>query len=430
MSFPFSSEQLDVIETLVGFCEGKGNQRAIVLEGPAGSGKSTVLSAVISGTSKKILLTAPTNKATRVVRRMAEIAEIDAVTRTTFSALGLSLSKDGEIKEVFQREENDALDGIDILVVDEASMVGVSLMEYLSAEAAARNIRVIFVGDRLQIPPIGEEISKVFDLENIITLSVIRRVAQDNPIIQVVNNIRECINLLEYPRFKTAANDGEGVFTVNRPSYLDYMKGGFASATYKNTEDSFKAIAWRNETVNEANKAIRFSLYGSQAKEKFVLGEKVIAGAAVMPPDDNPLMNMMCTDDEGEIHDLSIKEHPLHPGDPIRVWDLTIAFYGGYVQAYVLYDADAGKLDAKLKRMAANCRAGKLNWKVFWDYKESFHDVRPCHCITAHKSQGSTYENAFVDVNDILANRSLYEGLRILYVACSRPSKRLIVRVA
>ena len=53
--------------------------------------------------------------------------------------------------------------------------------------------------------------------------------------------------------------------------------------------------------------------------------------------------------------------------------------------------------------------------------------------ITAHKSQGSTYDNVFVDVNNMVfdSNGKPYVGiddmLRRLYVACSRTRQNLIL---
>ena len=53
--------------------------------------------------------------------------------------------------------------------------------------------------------------------------------------------------------------------------------------------------------------------------------------------------------------------------------------------------------------------------------------------ITSHKSQGSTYNTVFVDLNDMIydKNGNIYSNaddlLRRLYVACSRASHNLIL---
>jgi len=49
--------------------------------------------------------------------------------------------------------------------------------------------------------------------------------------------------------------------------------------------------------------------------------------------------------------------------------------------------------------------------------------------MTVHKSQGSTFENVFVDAEDILANPNREEALRCLYVAVSRASHNVIVNI-
>ena len=64
----------------------------------------------------------------------------------------------------------------------------------------------------------------------------------------------------------------------------------------------------------------------------------------------------------------------------------------------------------------------KKSWNLFWTIKEEFLDIRHCHAITSHKSQGSTYREAFIDASDILSNPNEVEGLKCLYVAVSRAS--------
>jgi exodeoxyribonuclease-5 len=50
--------------------------------------------------------------------------------------------------------------------------------------------------------------------------------------------------------------------------------------------------------------------------------------------------------------------------------------------------------------------------------------------MTAHKSQGSTFENVFVDVQNIWRNPNKEEAMQCLYVACSRASHHLILNAS
>ncbi|ARF08882.1 UvrD-family helicase [Catovirus CTV1] len=56
---------------------------------------------------------------------------------------------------------------------------------------------------------------------------------------------------------------------------------------------------------------------------------------------------------------------------------------------------------------------------------EPFAKVNYGCSITTHKSQSSTYVNAFIDVNDILLNNSNEEAKRCLYTALTRASKQV-----
>ena len=47
------------------------------------------------------------------------------------------------------------------------------------------------------------------------------------------------------------------------------------------------------------------------------------------------------------------------------------------------------------------------------------------YCITVHKSQGSTFQNVFIDINDILDNNNISETSKCLYTSITRSSKTL-----
>jgi len=71
--------------------------------------------------------------------------------------------------------------------------------------------------------------------------------------------------------------------------------------------------------------------------------------------------------------------------------------------------------------------AKSKNWKAFWDLKQRFGQLKYSYCLTVHKAQGSTFENVFVDVNNLLTNRTVRERNQLLYVAATRAAKRLFL---
>ena len=68
----------------------------------------------------------------------------------------------------------------------------------------------------------------------------------------------------------------------------------------------------------------------------------------------------------------------------------------------------------------------KYEFKIF---NEPFANVNYGYCTTVHKSQGSTYHNVYVDINDILNNSRLDEMKRCMYTAVTRCSNKIILLI-
>jgi len=88
----------------------------------------------------------------------------------------------------------------------------------------------------------------------------------------------------------------------------------------------------------------------------------------------------------------------------------------------VLHDSAASEIKLKLDDFARH-----KNWMAFWDLKQYFHDVDYAYSLTIHKSQGSTFQDVFVDVPSMLTNRNIIERNQLCYVAFTRAAKRLFL---
>jgi ATP-dependent exoDNAse (exonuclease V) beta subunit len=66
-------------------------------------------------------------------------------------------------------------------------------------------------------------------------------------------------------------------------------------------------------------------------------------------------------------------------------------------------------------------------WRAFFEFQRIYADLRSPHSTTVHKSQGSTYQVAFIDLTDIGRNTKSYELTRLLYVAITRAAKKVYV---
>ncbi len=125
-----------------------------VLTGGPGTGKTTTINAIISffeAEGMEILLAAPTGRA---AKRMKETTKHEA--STIHRLLELSKSMDENAPDTaahFERNESNPLE-TDVLIIDEMSMVDISLMHAL-LRAVTVGTRVVLVGDVNQLPSVG-----------------------------------------------------------------------------------------------------------------------------------------------------------------------------------------------------------------------------------------------------------------------------------
>lgn len=120
-----------------------------VLTGGPGTGKTTVVRAIIRifrSMGLEIALATPTGRA---AKRLSEVSGMEAKT------IHRMLEMDGKSEEGirYHRDENNLLDE-DVIIVDEASMIDLYLMEAL-LRAMRPGTRLVMIGDANQLPPVG-----------------------------------------------------------------------------------------------------------------------------------------------------------------------------------------------------------------------------------------------------------------------------------
>ncbi|NEP19333.1 MAG: ATP-binding domain-containing protein, partial [Leptolyngbya sp. SIO4C1] len=64
---------------------------------------------------------------------------------------------------------------------------------------------------------------------------------------------------------------------------------------------------------------------------------------------------------------------------------------------------------------------------AIWAFRQRFHDVNYAYSLTVHKSQGSTFQDVFVDLPNLMRNPKTVERNQLVYVAFTRAAKRLFV---
>ncbi|MCR4905464.1 MAG: AAA family ATPase, partial [Clostridiales bacterium] len=125
------------------------SEGVMILTGGPGTGKTTIIKGLISiftSLDYNIALAAPTGRA---AKRMSEATSYEA--KTIHRLLEMDFSEDTEPH--FLRTAENPLDA-DVLIIDEASMIDVLLLESL-LRAAKRGARLILIGDADQLPSVG-----------------------------------------------------------------------------------------------------------------------------------------------------------------------------------------------------------------------------------------------------------------------------------
>jgi GTPase SAR1 family protein len=172
MSITYNEEQTKAIKAILTFVDKPMNadpnhkNNNLLLIGAAGSGKTTVMKAVIKQLrGKSIAFSSFTNKATQVL----SAHNLEVVFMTLHKLLCLDLKYDINDRLTFKFNRRVAAENFnkyDLIIVDECSIVGADLWNYIEETRRIANRKFIFLGDIWQLPPVDEIISQVFSVGN------------------------------------------------------------------------------------------------------------------------------------------------------------------------------------------------------------------------------------------------------------------------
>lgn len=306
-----------------------------------------------------------------------------------------------------------------VLLVDEAGMVGSLLLDAIIAAAERYNLKVLFVGDPAQLNPVKERKSKAWSYgtskKNRITLTKVMR--NDNQLLTLATALRTCMKEKSWHSpLKSDHGTDSGVWKwKSKAAFSRMLLEGATIETFLDT----KVIAWRNKTVNYYNNLIRDHLGFT---EPYHVGERILLAE---PIEENGSL-IAHTDDEFTVNSVSTVMRQVDD-EEIECWQL-VASGDQSLVLDIPKDLDQVKRLLSAKAAVAHASRGqerKDNWRDFWETKRMFHNVRYAYAMTAHRAQGSTYTNIWLDQMDILANPNKLEAFRCLYVGSTRPTTNL-----
>ena len=369
----FTRSQKYAYDELIKFIN--SNEREIIITGSPGYGKSYLINEL----SKKvyITLTATTNKASDVIKGI-----------TTYSLLGLTLKdnyKTGDtvIDYSLARVIRDS-----VIVIDECSMITTKLYDALNDYAI--NCKLIYVGDYYQLPPVKDNFN-IFDRGiRMIELTDPCRTDKSD-ILSLCSSLKNAISL--NTKFRSYVQSDNIVFL----NYEDFIK---RLETFVPVND--KILAHTNDAVIKLNKIVR-GVFGKS--DLIGEGDYVLCKSVVDSYNPTRIEEMKQI--------KSILRNNRDGTTRITTYD------GGKYNVFL----DQYKYKNHLNELAdAAKESGR--WKPYFDFKNSVLDIRDVYAGTVHSSQGSTYNNVFIDVCDIYkySNNDL---MRLMYVAVSRAKEKV-----
>lgn len=415
------SEALNKVQDLIDDVNtSKGTEaRFFLLAGYAGTGKTTIAEniqqyAIDQGF--KVKIAAPTNKAVNVLRTKLKGKEKDF---NTMHKMLYGRPVDGEF--VF-KDKSETINNT-IFLVDEASMINEALLRDLKKELeAGSNNAVVFLGDSFQLAPVGLD-PKLFNgmpgME-MVELTEVRRQSLDSDILTLATLMREDKKAYE----PTESTNDIKVTNDESEFERDFIND------IKNGVDAVMLTGSNKDRVR-VNKTVRNEIYGADA-ESVVQGETLIA-----------IANRIGIKN-GEINKLddleSIEFEKTIDFGPAGKQKVVAARREGYAGIALIFPDVP-----KASMLSDDIIKGSINDREFFEYLRSNNMIAynklkepylssslesPLtmiatygYAITGHKSQGSQWDNVYVNQGN---ERNW--GPRWMYTAITRAAEKLIIK--
>lgn len=365
----------------------------LIITGGPGTGKTTTINTIIKYFEMEgldIFLAAPTGRA---AKRMSETTGFEA--RTIHRMLELNGGVDGAAG--FERNEQNPLE-TDVVIIDEMSMVDISLMHAL-LKAVAVGTRLILVGDVNQLPSVGSgsvlrDIIRSHEC-NVVMLTKIFRQASTSDIIVNAHKI----------------NQGEEVTLDNKSMDFFFLKRYDADVIISVVLQLIK------QKLPKFVDATPYDIQVLTPMRKGLLGVERLNGILqryLNPP--SPQKR------EKEHGDILFRE-----GDKIMQtrnnyqleWEIRTKYGLSVDKGTGVFNGDMGivrEINDFAETMTVEFDEGRM---VEYPYK-LLDELELAYAITIHKSQGSEYPAVVIP---LLSGPSMLMNRNLLYTAVTRARK-------
>ena len=390
LGYDFTDEQKNSIKSTL-------DNGAIIITAKAGCGKTTVINGILDlyKDKCKIVLCSLSAKA---VRRMVESTGREA--KTIHSLLGFGQSQD----DVFLYNENNPLD-LDILIIDEATMINAELMLAL-LKALKPTSKVVLVFDPEQLPPIGYGNVATDLLKSNFTiceLTKVHRQALDSGILTDANMIRE----QKFPIKNPVAKEVHGklgdlcyMFRNDREQIRDIAVNHFLKTIEKEGNSIENTIIITPRKDNCINSALEINK---------IIQDKLISKDTIGINRGDVIFRKGCR----VIQRVNNKEKNVINGELGYITDIF---------------TEVNEKDGKEKKYFTITfdKIANEETKVVTFEQSDLGDIQLGYCLTAHSVQGSEWSNVIICID--MTHYNLLSS-NILYTCITRTKEKCLLTI-
>lgn len=455
-----TSQQQQVLDDIKTFLD--SDVSVFILKGYAGTGKTTMIRAIIEeikNREKRPLLMAPTGRAARVLETKNSW-KASTIHRCIYE-LDTIETKEGsdDIRFIFplKNQEDEAKDHI--CVVDESSMIGTRetenelfefgtgslLKDLLTFVAPNRGGKIIFVGDPMQLPPVGDNVSNALDEKYFEGIGIKSMVAELTDVVRQGAGSAILSNAMKVRTLIESHQRNNLVFDRNEDEVIDiegYNMPSQLLALYPKPEIGQSVIiTFSNRQARDYNYAVRELLYPNQ--------KQIVVGDILQVVSNNYKLDVMNGD---FIKITAINGNMEFQAAPVYIniggqriqHKITLAFRNVHIRLdnneeitckiieSMLDDAEPNLTFSQIQALYINfcmrypqLKRGSQQFKEYLKNDPYFNALRVKYgyAITGHKSQGGEWDTVFVDYTGRTGLNT--DCLRWTYTVTTRASQTL-----
>ena len=395
------------------------DDKELIISGPGGVGKSFLMGYLIDEIMPRyekmcsllnqpvkyrdVHMTATTNKAAEVLAQAT-----GRPCGTVHSFLGLKVTDDfstGVSK--LSKTNNWKVHQRIILFVDESSMVDTTLLKYI--REAMLECKVVFVGDHCQLAPVKESKPPVFNQG--LPMYVLTEPMRNNGQPALMAICQQLRDTVETGTFNPVQIVPGVIDLLDDRQMFDELNRNFIDADFNG-----RILAYSNARVLQYGDFIRKDV--RRLPDEFVKGEHLINNAmfqrgktAFSVEEEVTVMEVNSTTDFYEIEpDVHLEYRLCH------------LCSGFSVMTDVMVPVDRDHYTKLVKWYAK-----QKDWQKYYFLKNNFPDLRQRDACTVHKSQGSTYDTTYIDLENLSTCTQSEIGARLMYVAFTRARNRVVL---